>query len=274
MMLNKENIEIIYPGIMVFRNGIKEPEKMIETLSAYNNWEKWYDVGEQVLFNPMSYHYFHSFPSREEWDKSRSDELEDKQKISASPTELKELADQYETLFFEATQYYIDHYGYTLDNWMHGGSNILRYEGKKATTEDIANTGGVTEEVDKYDSTKGKAGSTQEMTLPFHTDFYQADALEPGLKAEYTVTMYLNDNYEGGEIDFRIFNGPDKEMRIEGYSLKPLDPHHGEVPEIMYRPQPGDIIIFPSRPPYYHGVRRVESGMKYFVRMFWMSVLE
>lgn len=273
-MLNKNNIEIIYPGIMVFRSGISNPELMIETLSKYNKWEKWYDVGEQVLFNSMSYHYFDQFPTKEEWEKSRLDELLHEEKTNINPAELKEIIDEYESLFFEATKYYIDYYGYSLDNWMHGGSNILRYEGKQASAEDITNINGVTEGVDKYDSTKGKAGSTKEMTLPFHTDFYQPDALEPGLKAEYTVTMYLNDNYKGGEIDFRIFNGSEQEMRLEGYSLKPVDPNYGEVPEIMYRPQPGDIIIFPSRPPFYHGVRRVESGMKYFVRMFWMSLLK
>lgn len=273
-MLNKDNIEIIYPGIMVFRSGIKNPEKMIDILSQYNNWEKWYDVGEQVLFNSMSYHYFDSFPSQEDWEKSKKDELLNKAKTNVNPPELQSIIDEYESLFFEATQYYINHYGFTLDNWMHGGSNILRYEGREARPEDIANTKGNTDEVDKYDTTQGKAGSTKEMTLPFHTDFYQGDALEPGLKAEYTVTMYLNDDYKGGEIDFRIFNGTDKEMRLEGYSLKAIDPNYGEIPEVMYRPQPGDIIIFPSRPPFYHGVRRVESGMKYFVRMFWMSVLE
>jgi predicted 2-oxoglutarate/Fe(II)-dependent dioxygenase YbiX len=106
------------------------------------------------------------------------------------------------------------------------------------------------------------------MTLPFHTDFYQRDADIPGLKAEYTITMYLNDDYDGGEIDFRIFNSGENDMRIVGDRLVPIDENYGEVPEIAYRPQAGDVIIFPSRPPFYHGVRRVTQGTKYFARMF------
>jgi hypothetical protein len=106
------------------------------------------------------------------------------------------------------------------------------------------------------------------MVLPFHTDFYQREADLPGLKAEYTVTMYLNDDYNGGDIDFRIFNAGENEMRVVGNRLEPRDKNYGEVPEIAYKPQAGDIIIFPSRPPFYHGVHRVTTGTKYFVRMF------
>jgi predicted 2-oxoglutarate/Fe(II)-dependent dioxygenase YbiX len=80
--------------------------------------------------------------------------------------------------------------------------------------------------------------------------------------------MYLNADYEGGEIDFRIFNDRDDKMRITGGELLPLDANYGEIPAIMYKPQAGDLIIFPSRVPYYHGVRRVSTGTKYFVRMF------
>jgi hypothetical protein len=106
------------------------------------------------------------------------------------------------------------------------------------------------------------------MTLPFHTDFYQRDADVPGLKAEYTITMYLNDDYDGGEIDFRIFDRGENDMRIVGDRLVPIDENYGEIPEIAYKPQAGDVIIFPSRPPFYHGVRRVLTGTKYFARMF------
>lgn len=152
---------------------------------------------------------------------------------------------------------------------MHGGSNLLRYEGRDAKVDEqteeqsLKNIG-----KDKYDTTIGGAGGTKEMTLPFHTDFYQADEFEPGLKAEYTVTMYLNADYEGGEIDFRIFNDRDDKMVLNAGDLVPLDANYGEIPAIMYKPQAGDLIIFPSRVPYYHGVRRVSSGTKYFVRMF------
>jgi hypothetical protein len=273
-MLNKDNIEIIYPGIMVFRNGIKNAVKIVEQLSKYQDWEKWYDIGEQILFNPMAYHRFEHFPTLEEWRNSRYADLQNIDKQATVIEELKDIADVFEEIFFESTQHYVNHYQYKLPNWLHNGSNILRYEGRMPQPAEVVNKNDVDAERDKYNTTSGTAGSTKEMTLPFHTDFYQNDALEPGLKAEYTVTMYLNEDYDGGEIDFRIFNGTDQEMRLDGYSLKPLDLNYGEVPKVMYKPQAGDVIIFPSRPPFYHGVRRVTSGSKYFVRMFWMSILE
>jgi hypothetical protein len=36
-MLKKDNIEIIYPKIMVFRNGVPNPEEIVKKLSEYNN---------------------------------------------------------------------------------------------------------------------------------------------------------------------------------------------------------------------------------------------
>lgn len=265
-MLNKDNIEIIYPGIMVFRNGISNSDKIIEELSNYKDWEKWYDIGEQIIMNPMSYHRFENFPKNKEWENSWETKRD-----RIQPVEIKNLVDTFENYFFEATEHYNNHYKYELPNWVHAASNILRYEGRDAKPEEIK---GESKVLTSHDTTKGQAGGTKEMTLPFHTDFYQREEFKPGLKAEYTVTMYLNENYEGGEIDFRIFNRPESDMRMVDGELKSADPDHGEIPAIMYKPQAGDIIIFPSRVPYYHGVRRVTQGMKYFVRMFWMSVLE
>lgn len=265
-MLNKENIEIIYPGIMVFRNGISNPEEIVKQLSEYQDWEKWYDIGEQIIINPMSYHSFENFPNKEEWKESQ--EL---QKNKTQPLEIKELVKKFEEYFFEATQHYNEYYDNKLLNWIHAGSNILRYEGRDAKPQEIT---GESKVIDSRDTTKGEAGGTKEMTLPFHTDFYQAEEFKPGLKAEYTITMYLNEDYDGGEIDFRIFNGNENEIRVIDGELHSADPNYGEIPAIAYRPKAGDIIIFPSRVPFYHGVRRVSTGMKYFARMFWMSMLE
>jgi hypothetical protein len=39
-MLNKEKIEIIYPGIMVFRNAVTDPDKIIEKIANSKDWEK------------------------------------------------------------------------------------------------------------------------------------------------------------------------------------------------------------------------------------------
>lgn len=268
-MLNTNNVEIIYDKIMVFRGGLKNSLEIMNKIEELGQWQPWYDVGEQIVFNPEATLIFSEFPTQEQWDKARQ-EKSSKQE----PAMLLDVINTMEEVFYQATNYYFAQYPPQQDNWMHGGSNILKYEGREAKPEEVNNLSIVTNAPDaKYATTSGAAGGTKELTLPFHTDFYQADEFEPGPKAEYTVTVYLNDDYEGGEIDYKVFNGNATDMDILNGTIVPRDKNYGEVPEIMYRPQAGDIIIFPSRVPYYHGVRRVLSGTKRFIRMFWMSQL-
>ena len=53
-----------------------------------------------------------------------------------------------------------------------------------------------------------------------------------------SATIYFNDNYEGGEIEFKHFN-------------------------ISYKPKAGDIMVFCSDYPYMHRVTPVKSGLRY-----------
>jgi hypothetical protein len=87
--------------------------------------------------------------------------------------------------------------------------------------------------------------------MHYHTDFQQEKRDAPGYKPYITCTMYLNDDYEGGEISFKILK--------EG----------GGFDEVVYKPKAGDILVFPSNQPYYHGVQLTTKGKKYFVRSFW-----
>jgi predicted 2-oxoglutarate/Fe(II)-dependent dioxygenase YbiX len=50
--------------------------------------------------------------------------------------------------------------------------------------------------------------------------------------------MYFNDDYVGGEIEFPEF-------------------------DIFYKPQLGDILVFPSSFIYNHSVKEVTSGVRY-----------
>jgi hypothetical protein len=58
----------------------------------------------------------------------------------------------------------------------------------------------------------------------------------------------LNDDYEGGEISF--LNEDDSEV-------------------VTWRPKAGDVIVFPSGSPFFHGVHPVLSGNRYIVRLWW-----
>jgi predicted 2-oxoglutarate/Fe(II)-dependent dioxygenase YbiX len=72
-----------------------------------------------------------------------------------------------------------------------------------------------------------------------HIDSY-GDERSPVL----SVVLYLNDNYEGGELNF-----PQQDVRI--------------------KPSAGSIVVFPSIAPYYHQSKIVNSGIKYMSPGFW-----
>lgn len=58
-----------------------------------------------------------------------------------------------------------------------------------------------------------------------------------------SIVVYLNDDYEGGELVF---------------------PEQG----ITIKPESGSMVIFPSYPPYYHDPKPVTSGDKYMSPVF------
>jgi hypothetical protein len=96
---------------------------------------------------------------------------------------------------------------------------------------------------------------TDPVAMTYHTDYIREPIVSPGHKFAITALTYFNDDYEDGEIDF-IVNG-------EAY---------------MYKPEAGDIIVFPSGHPeflmseehiYIHGVMPARKNSKYLSRMYW-----
>lgn len=59
-----------------------------------------------------------------------------------------------------------------------------------------------------------------------------------------SVVLYLNDNYDGGELYFKNQN-------------------------VNIKPTAGSIVIFPSVEPYYHESREIQRGTKYMSPGFW-----
>lgn len=86
-------------------------------------------------------------------------------------------------------------------------------------------------------------------TMGFHTDRHHFDLDSRGSKLILTVTMYLNDDYEGGEICF-------------------FDNSTGN--QYSYKPKPGDVTVFPSGEPYFHSVLPAYNAERYLARMFLM----
>lgn len=87
----------------------------------------------------------------------------------------------------------------------------------------------------------------KKLALPLHTDFHSHQQEEPGIKPIVTVTIYLNDDYEGGEIQFI---------------------NTDTATSTVYKPKAGDITIFPSIPPYWHAAKSVKGTNKYMIRSF------
>ena len=66
------------------------------------------------------------------------------------------------------------------------------------------------------------------------------DSYENSDEKRFTILIYLNDDYEGGEIEFPNQN-------------------------IKFKPQAGSALIFPTQEPYAHKSYDVLNGFKYFV---------
>ncbi len=65
-------------------------------------------------------------------------------------------------------------------------------------------------------------------------------------KEVLSIVLYLNDNYEGGELYFKNQN-------------------------IKIKPEAGSLIAFPSVDPYFHESLPVSSGIKYISPGFWIK---
>lgn len=72
-----------------------------------------------------------------------------------------------------------------------------------------------------------------------------ADSYDGNTRLKYSMVLYYNDDYEGGEISF-----PNQNITI--------------------KPKAGSIIIFPSTEPYIHESLKIISGSKYMTASFWL----
>jgi hypothetical protein len=92
--------------------------------------------------------------------------------------------------------------------------------------------------------------------MRYHSDYQREAADAPGYKFIIPSTIYFNDDYADGEIHFVI-----------GNKL------------IKYKPEAGDILVFPSGHPellsdngkYIHGVKTVKNKDKYLIRTFYQK---
>jgi hypothetical protein len=97
----------------------------------------------------------------------------------------------------------------------------------------------------------------EQVGMRYHSDYIREQGYAPGYKFVITCTIYFNDDYEGGEIDFAM-----------GDKL------------VKYKPEAGDLLVFPSGHPdyltedgmpYLHGVMPSYNKNKILSRMYWQK---
>lgn len=95
------------------------------------------------------------------------------------------------------------------------------------------------------------------------------DQQEGDERLKVSFVMYLNDDYEGGEISFTIASpgGILKETRPPADFTDAIP---GKDHTFAIKPKAGSIIVFPPSPPYHHTAHLVKSGEKIMVPQHWI----
>ncbi len=138
---------------------------------------------------------------------------------------------QIKKYFYIATKDYVETFNFELDNWIMDSPSFNVY-------------------------TPNPEEQTGPITMSFHTDWQYEKQEARGNKFKLTCTMYLNDDYEGAELAFVVTDTPD-------------DPSTYKL--VKFKPSAGDVVVFPSTPPYYHGVTKLTEGSRYIIRTFWLE---
>jgi hypothetical protein len=221
--LGRFDVTILDPKIIVFHNALPNPKELIEHYERHTPWKGWFSFGRMVdEQGPILESSKKEFPSYSEW-----------KSIMIDSTPERPVRQEVAESVYWTTKEYVEYTKTKLPNWMCKNWTLARY----IPDENIINHA--------------------ELTMNYHTDYQAMTHDSPGEKFAITAVMYPNDDYEGGEISFRVSN--------DDYEV---------VETLEYKPLAGDVVVFPARHPYYHGVRRIWGNSKYIIRTYWQYVSE
>lgn len=193
-------------------HGIQPMER--DSISIINRWTPWYTYGSKTILNNRG-------PMSTESSDNKKEFLMKEKIVSLLQTVHKDYISDEEHI----------------DGWPYGIKNIY-------LTDDIHSSLGL----GVIEILKHKMVVDDELAIGYHTDFHEHKLESAGEKQIITFTIYLNDDYEGGEIEF-------------------IDERENKL--ITYKPKAGDITVFPSGKPYWHSAKAVRSGNnKIFFRTF------
>ena len=238
---NLEAIEI-YPNILVYKNMFKDISKSYKVLTdslvesedrLFNPWTEWSIFGEYL--NPIT----PLFCMDGKYGGLES--IETKTEIEENQ---KQFGIEMMKNFHLVTQDYIKRYNLDVD------LDLLSTDESGEPIPTWRWTGGT---IGKYHI----SNEEEKHGMRYHSDYMREQGSAPGYKFIITCTIYFNDDYEGGEIDFAM-----------GDKL------------VKYKPEAGDLLVFPSGhpdylteddKPYLHGVMPSYNKNKFLARMYWQK---
>jgi hypothetical protein len=213
-MNNLEYVEL-YPKVDVYRNVLKNPSEMY---SIMNESEKTSE-GKYFLTNWDPWAHFGTYSQKKDMSQVSLD-IQKEEMFLKEKKFVEEVEEAYNKVLLD----YVERHGIVLpEGWRFSGCSYSKYNAK-------------------IDSLQNN------MTMQYHTDHITSQRDMPGDKFFLTCTMYINDDYDGGDIEFYI---------------------NGDL--INHKPKAGDILVFPSTEPYFHGVKTINTNEKFFVRNFIMT---
>lgn len=231
--------EEIYPKIFVYKNPFKNIELLKKVViesennpegSLLGDWKGWYTFGKEV--NMLN---FTDKPNDERNKQER------------------EMWDDVVDVFYATTQHYSEIHNVPIQKDKRVYNNV--------EDEDMLLWRMMGPSICKYEVDSGINDTGFDLAMHMHTDYQIEYETHRGYKFTVTCTMYLNDDYEGGGIDFLV----------------------GDNKLFYYKPKAGDVLVFPAGDPNYlsepgelyrHGVRKTYVNPKYFIRNHWQRFYE
>lgn len=221
---------VVAPQIIIYKNIFKDSEKIIRSVEEFSKDDTLWPDWED--WYSQGKHIMAKFNRKDlELNKNDSENIKIEKKY------LKELY----SVFDFVKNDYLKQYGEGLGNWPDYIKNWKKVES--------SNKDAITLDIYKYDVVyNNESEMPDDIMMDFHVDEMPSGAHEDiGFYKIITITGYLNNNYVGGEICF--YDEPSNKA-------------------YKYKPNPGDITVFPSAAPFYHGVNYFSGADRYFIRAF------
>lgn len=213
---------VVCPQVIVYKNAFKSSTRLMSLLeedhpdSLFSRWRKWYSQGyrkeiEFALsdFNPISRYQEEELSLILEIVATFNSTFSDYFSMYNGENGIwPEYIKDWESIINFKNNYNIDYFKYCVEMTKHMGNYLM---------------------------------------MDYHVDEFLIEGELKKRRHVVTSNIYLNNDYNGGEICV--------------YDSKALKSY-------MYKPGPGDIVIMPSTIPFYHGVMAYEKADRYFLRTF------